>query len=186
MPPSSIPKPRSQPTSSLAGSMTLPADIVEQSSSNPFAPPLQSQTTSLASSTLSKPTPEITDQDANMDVPIDSWAGATDSKRNGKQRALDSGEDESSSKVGKARTLGGDRRRESVGPVKEIRAISFPMDVDATNALAGPSTVGVPRLRPPVLRNLLSVKIEDKESDVFEGTNSEDRTSEIVSGHAGL
>ena len=76
-------------------------------------------------------------------------------------------------RVAKARTLGGDRRRDSVSVIKEIRPVlGVPMDV---GAYPGPSSAsGYTRLRPPAIRNSVSARVEDKEGDIFEGKNAED------------
>ncbi len=70
----------------------------------------------------------------------------------------------------KARTLGGDSRREPMGPIKEIRPPSgmTPMDIDTSSS---PLSY---RLAVPALRNIVFAKVEERETDVFEGRNSED------------
>jgi hypothetical protein len=46
------------------------------------------------------------------------------------------------------------------------------MDIDGH---PGPSSaLGVTRLRPPAVCNSLSARVEDKETDMFEGKNAED------------
>ena len=70
----------------------------------------------------------------------------------------------------KARTLGGDRRREPMGPIKDIRRPSgmTSMDIDPSSGSLGY------RLAAPALRNIVFARVEERESDIFEGRNSED------------
>ncbi|KAF8328351.1 WD40-repeat-containing domain protein [Cantharellus anzutake] len=77
------------------------------------------------------------------------------------------------SRLPKARTLGGDRRREPMGPIKDIRPPSVANQMNMSPS--GSSTNH--RLAIPAVRNIVFAKVEDRETDVFEGRNSENGSS---------
>ncbi|KAG8988475.1 HIR complex subunit [Tulasnella sp. JGI-2019a] len=108
-----------------------------------------------------------TDGDAQMGAPPIS---AVDTTAPGKRKASDmtvGGGDDSGSagKSLKARTLGGDKPREPLGPVRELRT--------GAAIYLGPIGTGS-RLDVPPLKTSLSEKSEEKEGDVFEARNFED------------
>ncbi|CAE6467659.1 unnamed protein product [Rhizoctonia solani] len=94
------------------------------------------------------------DGDLDMSVPIDSWGP----------------KGESSTKVNlKPRTLGGDRKREPVGPVRDLR----PAAGDENAVIVGARVLDV-----PTVKSSLSCKVEgsDKDADTVEIRNSESGT----------
>lgn len=74
------------------------------------------------------------------------------------------------------RTLGGDRPRDREITIREIRTISMPMDVD------GAAGDGIGRVRIPIppVQTIVSCKLDDREGEVFEGRNSEDRSGALL------
>ncbi|KAI0320485.1 WD40 repeat-like protein [Amylostereum chailletii] len=103
-------------------------------------------------------------------VPIDSIDGGSGKRRGG---AMDAMED----RPAKARTLGGDRPRESIPEVKEI---SRPIP-----SSAGPSVTPTGNLFevPPVL-NYLSLKVADVADDVLEARNAESGGKHLLVSYA--
>ncbi|KAG8894286.1 HIR complex subunit [Tulasnella sp. 408] len=86
------------------------------------------------------------------------------------KRKLSEMEDDSSALNGgfrapKARTLGGDRPRDPIGPVRELRP--------ATQGFGYPPPPMKIKLDVPPLLSYLSVKSEEREGDVFEAKNPE-------------
>ncbi|KAG8875668.1 HIR complex subunit, partial [Tulasnella sp. 331] len=125
-----------------------------------------------------------TDGDAKMGAPPISAVDTTNSNpvAAGKRKAGDmmsGGGDEMSGPGGKplkARTLGGDKPREPVGPVRELRAAVSGMVLYDDREMGGMSKLGV-----PPLKTFLSVKSDDKEGDVLETRNFDDgKPSEIT------
>ncbi|KAG8697412.1 HIR complex subunit, partial [Ceratobasidium sp. 394] len=88
------------------------------------------------------------DGDVDMSVPIDAWGSGT--KLNLKPR-----------------TLGGDRKREPVGPVRELRAAAG----DDKGIVVGARVLDV-----PTIKSSLSCRVEgsDKDADTVEIKNSDD------------
>ncbi|KAG8894472.1 HIR complex subunit, partial [Tulasnella sp. 403] len=126
-----------------------------------------------------------TDGDTSMAAPANFYEGKYGSKR--KASEMGDGDDASvsvsgaaSSRAPKARTLGGDRAREPVGPIKELRpAISgYGFGEEA----GGRARV---RLVIPPLKSYITAKSDERDEDVFEGRNFDDgKPSEVslVSG----
>lgn len=84
----------------------------------------------------------------------------------------------------KARTLGGDRPREPIGPVKELRSALSGVVIYGGDGGGGGGTAL--RLNVPALKTFLSVKSEEKDGDFFEARNYEDgSTSFLSSSHDG-
>jgi protein HIRA/HIR1 len=101
------------------------------------------------------------------DVQIDAFE--TNGIRKGKRRAT---EEDDTIRPLKARTLGGDRPREAIGPVKELRPIGIPNGIDV-----GYRTGSIRGLEPPTLKTYLSCKGDEKEGYFMEGMNHEDEKS---------
>lgn len=115
--------------------------------------------------------------DMDMDVPINSLdtSGGTSSK--GKRRASDLAfGDDAAAKVPKARTLGGDRVRETPGALPEVREIRERIG-PSTWMGGGSGAEGRLVLAVPTLKTFLECKVEDT-SDVLEARNPEDGGSE--------
>ncbi|KAG8949834.1 HIR complex subunit [Tulasnella sp. 419] len=122
--------------------------------------------------------------DTSMDVPITSWDDNGDYMK-GKRKASDMMDVEDApptpymnGRFPKARTLGGDRPREPVGQIRELR----PSQHLAYGNVPDASSQGKrPVLAVPTVKTYLSTKYDDKDADVFEANNFDDgRPSEVV------
>lgn len=108
-----------------------------------------------------------------------------DDPEGGQFTSLGGQEDEKFNRTPRGRTLGGDRPRDrNPVPIREIRSIALPMDVDTH----GETSASGARIRLPIppVRTIVSVKIEGRDGDVFEGKNSEDGSGTFLTNFSSL
>ncbi|KAG8737460.1 HIR complex subunit [Ceratobasidium sp. 414] len=136
----------------LAPSTTIPTSIPTSISVPPATATNASANVSMAEAFATAPMLPFVgaddDGDVDMSVPIDAWGAGT--KLNLKPR-----------------TLGGDRKREPVGPVRELRAAVG----DDKGIVVGARVLDVPSIK-----SSLSCRVEgsDKDADTVEIKNSDD------------
>ena len=148
----------------------------------------------LASSMFHTPPPEFPHRDRTASLPYvngfaddeadGNWdgndrTGKAAGKRKANEMDIDDAPMAGGSKPPKARTLGGDKAREASGPVRELRSGVHGGNMDTGDGTWSRRAAPLPI---PSLKSLLTIKMEEKDGDVFEAQNweSESKTTRWI------